>query len=238
MFLSEKISLILEIGGGKTEFQQSADVVRCEPCSVWQSLVLDKPCSDSFHCFGCRYTCEEGGDVKGDHCFIQSQLKMFDFVSEIRGVVDVVRGVSHQWCQDGGKVFCDVVSCRVDAADNRSEWDILFVYFWESIYAWSAISRIQAVIGWSVQSIFLLQFLKTINYLLLVAGSGVSLQCFIGVVVTEELTHFLVVVRCIEDHSASPFVRWKNGDVLILAEGCDCLSFLEGKVGWWWCGTG
>lgn len=32
-------------------------------------------------------------------------------------------------------------------------------------------------------------------------------------------------------------VRWEDGDV-ILAEGRDCIPFLEGQVKWWWCRTG
>ena len=40
-----------------------------------------------------------------------------------------------------------------------------------------------------------------------------------------------VVICCyVEDHSASSLVCWKNGDVLISAEGCHCLPFLQCEV--------
>lgn len=43
--------------------------------------------------------------------------------------------------------------------------------------------------------------------------------CGILLQLTEELCHFAVVIRCIKNHCASPFVYWENGDVVILSEG-------------------
>ena len=40
----------------------------------------------------------------------------------------MMRSVSYHGCQDGGKVFSNVIVDRVDAADNVSEWNSLLVY--------------------------------------------------------------------------------------------------------------
>lgn len=59
----------------RAEVQQSADVFWRETRSFQQRLVLDPSCSDCFYCFFCWNADEEGGDVKGDHCFVQFQLR-------------------------------------------------------------------------------------------------------------------------------------------------------------------
>lgn len=68
-------------------------------------------------------------------------------------------------------MFGYVAGCGVDAADNRPEWDIIFVNFRESIYALSPFTRIKAVVSESVDAVNLLQFMKAVDNLL-VAGWG------------------------------------------------------------------
>lgn len=70
---------------------------------------------------------EEGGNIKGAHGFVCAQSEVLDFAGEVCGFVDGVASVAHDWGQNGCKVFGHIEGSQVNAPDNGSEWDAVFV---------------------------------------------------------------------------------------------------------------
>ena len=85
---------------------------------------------------------------------------MLDLLHKLYGVPYIMRSVSYQWREDGGKVFGNVVGDSIDAADNGSEWDTLLVYLLKSMDAQFGLSRVKCVLKTAVNNFVLFQVLK------------------------------------------------------------------------------